>query len=65
MRVVQITGSVPSKRVRVEGFAPDRPVSDDLVAGFAMRAANETPSSLFGWHVTRDEEGATVVLHTD
>lgn len=60
-----------STAVEIEGITRDRQVSDDVIAGFAMHAAGENPSSLFGWHVTRwtDDEGltvaATVTLHTD
>lgn len=67
MRIESITGSLPTKRVRVSGLTEDRPVSDDLIAGFAMAKAGETPGSLYGWRVSRGEDGttATVSLHTD
>lgn len=53
--------------VTVENIADDRPVSDDLIAGYAMRGCLENPSSLFGWSVRRypDEKCAVVSLHTD
>lgn len=50
--------------VIVHNFA-DRPVSDDLIAGWAMAKAGEEPSSLFGWVVKRNETGAVVLLYTD
>lgn len=53
--------------VNVHHIADDRPVTDDLLAGFAMASAHEDPSSLFGWSVRRypDEKAAVVQLHTD
>jgi hypothetical protein len=67
MRIDTVTGSIPTKRVRIDGIAADRPVSDDLLAGFAMKGAGEDPSSLYGWHVSRSEDGkaALVSLYTD
>ena len=67
MRIESITGSLPTKRVRVSGLTADRPVSDDLIVGFAMASARETPSGLYGWSVSRGEDGttATVSLYTD
>lgn len=55
--------------VHVGGIAADRPVSNDLIAGFAMHAAGENPSSLFGWTVKPYGEerthGAVVTLNID
>jgi hypothetical protein len=67
IRENSITRGRATTTIIVEGFAADRPVSDDMIAGFAMRAANENPSSLFGWQVQHiASEGAAVVfLHTD
>jgi hypothetical protein len=55
------------KEVTIEGIADDRPVSDDLLAGFAMASIGENPSSLFGWSVTRPSMTTTAVvtLNTD
>lgn len=61
--------STSHKVVSVWDIQPDRPVSDDLILGFAMATAGENPSSLFGWEVKRFEgetnTTATVVLNTD
>lgn len=68
MRIESVTGGIPSKFVRITHIDPvSRPVSDDFLAGFAVKAANETPSSLYGWSVSRSEDGtsATVRLATD
>lgn len=52
--------------VRVERIAADRPVKNDLIIGYAMHAAGEDPSSLFGWACIQHGDGtATVQLHTD
>lgn len=71
MNIDRIEKSTATTRVHIDRFASDRPVSDDLIAGFAMAAARETPSSLFGWHVCRftgdngETVSAVVALHTD
>jgi hypothetical protein len=56
------------KVIAVSGIAADRPVSDDLILGFAMATVGENPSSLFGWNVKRFEgetnSTATVELYT-
>lgn len=52
--------------VTIANIAEDRPVSDHLVIGFAMHAAGENPSSLYGWACIQHGNGtATVQLHTD
>lgn len=53
--------------VTIANIASDRPVSDQLLIGFAMASANENPSSLFGWACMQHPESksATVQLHTD
>lgn len=55
------------REVVIENIADDRPVSDDLLAGFAMASVGENPSSLFGWSVHRwpMTTTATVTLNTD
>lgn len=56
------------KEVTIEHNFDDRPVSDDLLVGWAMAQVGETPESLFGWHVTRPVEFAhlaVVQLNTD
>lgn len=55
------------REVTIENIADDRPVSDDLLAGFAMASIGENPSSLYGWSVTRwpMTTTATVTLNTD
>lgn len=48
----------------IEGLS----VSDDLLVGFAMKTVGETPSSLFGWSVSRPSQYplmAVVTLNTD
>lgn len=55
------------KEVTIEHDFEDRPVSDDLVVGFAMANVGETPERLFGWEVRRPVEFhhlAVVTLHT-
>lgn len=57
--------------VVIEHNFDDRPVSDDLLVGWAMAQVNETPESLFGWTVIRPEpyggtpNMAVVTLNTD
>ena len=49
-------------------LAEDRPVSDDLIIGWAMAQVGETPSSLFGWSISRPSQYplmAVVTLNTD
>lgn len=65
MMISEIRKGRSTTTVVVTGFAADRPVSDDLVIGFAMHAARENPSSLFGWHIHHNGETATVSLNTD
>lgn len=67
MNIKSVRGTTPSKYVDIENIEPDRPVSDDLIIGFAMAGARENPSSLFGWSVYRSEDGtwAIVTLNTD
>lgn len=61
MNVTGITKGRTFKRVTVHhGTA-----TDDQIAMFAMDAANETRSSLFGWTVNRFDDYTTVDLYTD
>lgn len=56
------------KEVTVE-LAPDRAdIPDALIIGWAMAQVGETPSSLFGWSVSRPADYpllAVVQLNTD
>lgn len=67
MMIQSIQKGGSTTTVNVHRIADDRPVTDDLLAGFAMAKAGEDPSSLFGWTVRRypDERAAVVSLHTD
>ena len=56
------------KEVTIEHDFDDRPVSDDLIVGWAMAQVGETPGSLFGWSVSRPAQYphmAVVTLNTD
>lgn len=56
------------REVRITHNFDDRPVSDDLLVGYAMHAINETPESVFGWDVSRPVQHpnlAVVTLHID
>lgn len=56
------------REVTIEHNFDDRPVSDDLLVGWAMREAGETPESLFGWKVDRPGQYphmAVVTLYID
>lgn len=66
MKIESIRGSIPSKTVVVT-LPTDRTVSNDLVIGFAMAKADETPGSLYGWQMLTSPDGktATVRLYTD
>lgn len=55
------------KEVTVDWESDETP-TDNAIIAFAMRHQNETPVSLFGWHVTRVAEYpqmAVVTLNTD
>lgn len=72
MIIVSIHKFSQTTIVHVSGISEDRQVSDDVIAGFAMHAAKETPNRLFGWTVRTygtDSlgyvHGATVELHRD
>ena len=70
MNIESIRKEYASTQVDIVNIAVDRQVSDDLLIGFAMHAAGENPSRLFGWKVCRFTEGdvtvaARVSLHTD
>ena len=67
MRVTDQRRGYGHKTVTIEGIAPDRQVSDDLLIGFAMHAAGENPSRLFGWSVStyNDRTKAIVTLNTE
>lgn len=53
--------------VSIVDIPTDRGITHDLLIGYAMRAANETPARLFGWACIYNEAAkeATVQLHTD
>ena len=54
--------------VSIQHNFDDRPVSDDLLVGYAMNEVGETPESLYHWTVTRPADYphlAVVTLHTD
>jgi hypothetical protein len=56
------------KEVTINHNFDDRPVSDDMLIGYAMHVAGETPESLFGWSVKRPAQYplmAVVTLNTD
>lgn len=67
MKATTVTRNLTNITVTVELPSESRPVSDDLIVGFAMASVNETPDSLFGWSVSRSDEFpfATVALNTD
>lgn len=68
MRVVNMpTGGRTQKQVTVSHDFKDRPVSDDLIAGWAMATVGETPESLFDFRVSRveDQNIAVVTFYTD
>lgn len=68
MKVQSIQRNRTCKKVTVT-LAKDRAdIPDALIVGWAMAQANETPSSLFGWSVSRlahDSLTAVVTLNTD
>ncbi len=53
------------KEVTIENVPEGTP--DDILVGYAMRVTDESPSSLFGWHVTYVPMTTTAVvtLNTD
>lgn len=65
MIVTSISGSIPTKRVGL-AEVPTTATDDDILE-VALKAGRETRSSLFGWHINRDDRGgfANVSLHTD
>jgi len=67
MNVQSINKNRTYTEVVIERIADDRPVSDELLIGFAMQAAGENPSSLFGWSIQfwGVEPVCTVTLNTD
>lgn len=68
MKVQSIYRGRTYKEVTIEHNFDDRPVSDDLLVGWAMAQVGETPESLFGWGVTRPADFAhlaVVQLNTD
>lgn len=71
MELMSIHKGRSEKAVMVSGTEG---INDDMVATFAMEAADESPESLFGWRVFRyfteddddeDVEACRVYLHTD
>jgi hypothetical protein len=68
MRIVNMpTGGRSERQVTIHHNFEDRPVSDDLIAGWAMAQVGEDPSRLFGWRVSRVESQsvAVVTMYTD
>lgn len=63
MRAATVTGSIPTKRVRVEEIADTD--TDDEIVEVALTFAGETRSSLYGIRVDRFGDVATVSLYTD
>lgn len=66
MKVGMITGGIPSKRVPVFEISDED--TDDDILEFAMQAAGETRTRLFGWDIVRVGDNtsyAKVVLWTD
>lgn len=66
MFIVSIHKGLTVKVVHVSGIRGE--VSNDLVAGFAMQAAGESPDRLFDWTVEpygSPMSGATVYLYTN
>lgn len=64
MNAVSSTGSIPTKRVRVNGIE-DTDSNEDILQA-ALDFTGETRSSLFGWDVRRQAGGECVVsLYTD
>lgn len=56
------------KEVTIEHDFDKDPLSDDVLAGYAMHAVGENRSSLFGWTVDKPSiypHMAVVTLHTD
>jgi len=66
MMIQSIHRGYATTSVTIAGIAEDRPVHNNLLIGFAMHAAGEDPSSLFGWACIQHDNGtATVRLNTD
>ena len=63
MRAVSVTGSIPTKRVRIEDVAETD--TDAEIVECALAFTGETRSSLFGTHLDRFGEVAGVSLYTD
>lgn len=63
MRAATVTGSIPTKRVRVEEVVETD--TDDEILECALTFAGETLSSLYGTRVDRFGDVATVSLYTD
>lgn len=67
MKIQSIQKGRPTTVVIIVNIAEDRQVPGSLLIGYAMHAAGEDPSSLFGWSCVQHPGGrsATVQLHTD
>lgn len=63
MRAVTVTGSIPTKRVRIEDVA-DTDTDEEIIA-VALAFTGETRSTLFGTHLDRFGAVACVSLYTD
>lgn len=63
MRAATVTGSIPTKRVRVEDVADTD--TDEEILEVALAFTGETRSSLYGTRVDRFGDVATVSLYTD
>ena len=56
------------KEVTIEFIDGEDQCSDEMLVGYAMKAVGESPSSLFGWSVSRPAQYslvAVVTLNTD
>lgn len=62
MEIFEIQKRQTYKRVTVVGLTHQ---PDKAIAKFAMRAAGENESSLFGWTIDRNGTAAHVFLNTD
>jgi len=63
MKVLSVTGSIPTKRVVIAEI--DETTPDSEVVDLALAATGETRSSLFGTRTERHGSVATVHLYTD
>lgn len=59
-----VSGRIPTKRVGLTGCTGQ---TDEQIVAFAITAAGENRSSLFGWDIRphEDPDRRTVLLYTD